>query len=207
MKSAVESLESETTVVKKSVKKSVKTSKTTSKKKTISTTESSSITSSKAESFENSFSNGSIEVVEQHHVQEHQSTVHQESLTSSRSIDSSSGKETVEAIKESEGKPPLENGEKKKLNGKKKVKKSKKSDEKENISVVSQNFDSSIQILVISFPRFPFNTSKCHVLLLYLFLLRNHFVFLLLHPVGCLVVLFHSDGMLSSFHFALLDAR
>lgn len=138
MKSAVESLESEKTVVKKSVKKSVKTSKTTSKKKTVSTTESSSITSSKAESFENSFGNGSVEVVEQSYVEQHQ-TIHQASVTSSKSIDSSSGKEAIEAIQESEEKPALENGEKKKLNGKKKVKKSKKSDEKENISVVSQN--------------------------------------------------------------------
>lgn len=138
MQSAVESLESETTVVKKSVKKSVKTSKTTSKKKTISTTESSSITSSKAESFENSFSNGSIEVVEQHHVEEHQA-VHQESLTSSKSIDSSSGKDVIESLHESPEHPPLENGERKKSSGKKKTKKSKKSDsEKENISVVSR---------------------------------------------------------------------
>jgi hypothetical protein len=124
-------LESETTVVKKSVKKSVK--KTTTKKKTVSTTESSSITSSKAESFENSFSNGSVEVVEQHHVEEHKA-VHQESITSSKSIDSSSGKEAIESAEL----PPIENGgEKKKLNGKKKSKKLKKSDEKENISVVS----------------------------------------------------------------------
>lgn len=154
MKSAVESLESETTVVKKSVKKSVKTSKTTTKKKTISTTESSSITSSKAESFENSISNGSIEVVEQHHVEQHQA-VHQESVTSSKSMDSSSGKEVIEAIKDSDEKPPLENGEKKKLNGKKKMKKSKKSDEKENISVVSRRFYfQSAQVLVISLPHF-----------------------------------------------------
>jgi hypothetical protein len=149
MKSAVESLESETTVVKKSVKKSVKTSKTTSKKKTISTTESSSITSSKAESFENSFSNGSIEVVEQHHMQEHKA-VHQESVMSSKSIDSSSGKEVIEAIQDSVEKPSLENGEKKKLNGKKKVKKSKKSDEKENISVVSETYR-CIHFLVFHF--------------------------------------------------------
>lgn len=144
-------MESETTVVKKSVKKSVKTSKTTSsKKKTFSTTESSSITSSKAESFENSFSNGSVEVVEQHHVVEHQA-VHQESVTSSKSIDSSLGKEAIQSIQEPADKPPLENGEKKKLNGKKKVKKSKKSDsEKENISVVSRTFNSQFTRLFIS---------------------------------------------------------
>lgn len=126
--------------MKKSVKKSVKTSKSTSKKKTVSTTESSSITSSKAASFENSFSNGSVEVVEQHHVEEHQTTGKQASVTSSKSIDSSSsGKDAIESIHDStETAPPLENGEKKKLGGKKKSKKSKKSDsEKENISVVS----------------------------------------------------------------------
>lgn len=125
--------------MKKSVKKSVKTSKTTSKKKTVSTTESSSITSSKAASFENSFSNGSVEVVEQHHVEEHQTTAHQASVTSSKSVDSSSsGKDAIESIHDStETAPPLENGEKKKL-GKRKSKKTKKSDsEKENISVVS----------------------------------------------------------------------
>lgn len=143
MQSAVESMESETTtVVKKSVKKSVKTSKTSSKKKTISTTESSSITSSKAESFENSFSNGSIEVVEQHHVEE---AIHQESVTSSKSIDSSSGKEVIESIQDSPELPSLENGEKKKL-GKKKSKKSKKSDEKENISVVSRKVCSTSRL-------------------------------------------------------------
>lgn len=114
----------------------MKTSKTTTKKnnKTVSTTDSSSVTSSKAASFENSFSNGSVEVVEQHHVVEHQA-VHQESVTSNKSIDSSSATASIQDSPES---PVVENGEKKKLNGKRKSKKSKKSDEKENISVVSQ---------------------------------------------------------------------
>lgn len=161
MKSAVESLESETTVVKKSVKKSVK--KTTTKKKTISTTESSSITSSKAESFENSFSNGSVEVVEQHHVQQ---TVHQESISSSKSVDSSSG--AIEAIKESDEKPPLENGEKKKLNGKKKTKKSKKSDEKENISVVSRKLNPSKDLSLQIIPTLFINCHVVSVLLIFI---------------------------------------
>lgn len=171
MQSAVESLESETTVVKKSVKKSVKTSKTSSKKKTISTTESSSITSSKAESFENSFSNGSIEVVEQHHVEERQA-VHQASITSSKSIDSSSGKEVIESIQDSPELPPLENGEKRKVNGKRKSKKSKKSDsEKENISVVSRSgsFHMSAHFHVHSSS--PPAHIKRHVLVLFVFFL------------------------------------
>ena len=72
---------------------------------------------------------------------EHQAAVHQESITSSKSIDSSSGKEVMESIPGSPESVPLENGgEKKKLNGKKRTKKSKKSDsEKENISVVSRD--------------------------------------------------------------------
>lgn len=125
----------------------MKSSKTTTKKK-ISTTESSSIASSKAESFENSFSNGSIEVVEQHHVVEHQAQ-HQESVISSnsKSIDSSSGKELMiecaQETQETRENQQLENGEKKKVtNGRKKSRKSKKSDsEKENISVVSLKLD------------------------------------------------------------------
>lgn len=136
----MESLESEATVVKaKAAKKSVKTTKTTTIRKKGASTTSSSITSSKAESFENSFSNGSVEVVEQHHVEEHQ-TVQQESVTSRNPVECSSGKEAIESIQSSPDSSPLENGEKKKLNGKKKSKKSKKSDsEKENISaVVSQ---------------------------------------------------------------------
>lgn len=126
-------------MVKKTVKKSVKSSKTTTKKKTVSE-ETSSITtsSSKAESFENSFSNGSLEIAE-----------HQESITSSKSIDTSTSSNGVvkeqaitEAIEESQ-QPQVEggvaeNGEtrKKGTSGKKKSKK-KRSDEKENISVVS----------------------------------------------------------------------
>lgn len=144
-------------MVKKVVKKSVKKT-TTSKKNTISTTESSSITSSKAASFENSsVSNGSMDLIEQHHVEEKQQKVssQQVSITNTNSHDSSSGKglSTPESPEKS-----LENGDadvngtntttngtdkKKTSNGvgslKKKTKKSKKSDEKENnhISVVS----------------------------------------------------------------------
>lgn len=130
--------------MKKTVKKSVKSSKTSTKKKQISTTESSSITSSKAESFENSFSNGSVEVVEQHHVVEHQVAVHQESVTSSKSIDSLSAKAAIESIQGTPELPPLENGERKKVT-RKKSKKTKKGDsEKENISVVSHTFHSRV---------------------------------------------------------------
>lgn len=180
MQSAVESLESETTVVKKSVKKSTKTSKSSPKKKT-STTESSSITSSKAESFENSFSNGSVEVVEEHRVE----TV-QTSVKSNKSIDSSSGKDAIASPQESPEHLPLENGGKKKVNGKKKSKKSKKSDsEKENISVVSQTISlSNKQFLPLDIPARPHTLMCCLLLLLY------HFVFLVpLHRVGCCVVL------------------
>lgn len=132
------------------VKKSVK--KITTKKNTISTTESSSITSSKAASFENSsVSNGSMDIIEQHHVEEKQQKVssQQVSITNTNSHDSSSGK----GLSTPESPEKLENGDasgttngtdkKKTLNGvgslKKKTKKSKKSDEKENnhISVVS----------------------------------------------------------------------
>lgn len=138
----MESFESESTVVKKTVKKSVKSSsKTTTKKKTVSE-ETSSITtsSSKAESFENSFSNGSLEMVE-----------HQESITSSKSIDTSTSSNGIvkeQVVGESIGEPQQliegvgENGvggetKKKGTIGKKRPKK-KRSDEKENISVVSQ---------------------------------------------------------------------
>lgn len=139
-------------MVKKVVKKSVK--KTTTKKNTISTTESSSITSSKAASFENSsVSNGSMDIIEQHHVEEKQQKIssQQVSITNTNSHDSSSGK----GLSTPESPEKLENGDadgngttngtdkKKTVNGvgslKKKTKKSKKSDEKENnhISVVS----------------------------------------------------------------------
>ena len=133
------------------VKKSVK--KTSTKKNTISTTESSSITSSKAASFENSsISNGSMDIIEQHHVEEKQQKVtsQQVSITNTNSHDGSTGK----GLSTPESPEQLENGvasvttngtdKKKTLNGgsgslKKKTKKSKKSDEKENnhISVVS----------------------------------------------------------------------
>ncbi|KAG5681886.1 hypothetical protein PVAND_011293 [Polypedilum vanderplanki] len=142
--SAVESLESESTVVKKTVKKSVKSTKTTSKKsKTISSTteSSSSITtsSSKAESFETSISNGSVEMIEQQNnvIEHHES----KSITN--------GKENGGAIEEKHNeeqqhqqKQQVEgNGIEKKKSIKKKSKKKKES-EKENISV---NTSTSIQ--------------------------------------------------------------
>lgn len=172
----------------------MKTSKTTSSKKnkTVSTTESSSVTSSKAASFENSFSNGSVEVVEQHHVVEHQA-VHQESVTSNKSIDSSSATASIQDSPES---PVVENGEKKKLNGKRKSKKSKKSDEKENISVVSR------KVSIRKTPS-PHQPELVRVSFDFYFVIISFCVFL--YPVGCVVVLFPSDG-LSSSHFALLAA-
>lgn len=131
-----QSFESESTVVKKTVKKSVK--KSISKKASSSITTSS---STKTESFENSFSNGSLEMVEQ-----------QESITSSKSIDTSTSSNgvkenaavlTAEVIEEPQQVEGAENGvsevkSKKGSSGRKKSKK-KRSDEKENISVVSQH--------------------------------------------------------------------